>query len=183
MKNVILGILSIASVSMLNAQSDIIKTSQTEKTTKINEDGVAYNTKVKVITEKKQRTQFEPSQKYQLNQDRANTPITVEKTIMIDNDIDPFYDKKIKVKYFKFNGKKYSFFIDQNSVLVTYKLNDKDITSTTAIKSKNNNFYIVKGADFNGVGYFNKHNDFVVEYYNAKTNTTEFAIFETFEFK
>lgn len=181
MKNLILNILLIGTIAIVNAQTEVIKTSQVDKTPQVTENGVVYNTKVKVITEKTKETQFNPAQKHQLNQDRVPSPVTVEKTIMIDNDLDPFYDKKIKVKYFNYKGKKYSFFIDKNSLLVTYKINDADITATRAIKSRNNNYYIIKGNDFNGVGYFNKENDFVIEYYNETTDDTEIAVFENFK--
>lgn len=181
MKNLIVGLLFIFGITVANAQTEVIKTTEVKKNQKVNENGVAYNTKVKVITKKEKTTKFDPNQKHQLNQDVVESPITVEKTIMVDNDGDSFYDSKAKIKYFKYKGNKYDFLINKNDLLITYKLDDKDITSARAIKSINNNFYIVEGTDFNGVGYFNKYNDFIVEYKNKESNKLEYAVFETFK--
>lgn len=181
MKKITLSILFLGAIVTVNAQSDVMKTSEVKKTVRVNEKGEAYETKVKVITEKTQRTQFDPNQKHQLNQDRIETPVTVERTIMIDNDMDPFYDKKTEIQYFNHNGKKYDFFIDNDNVLITYRIDDKKVNSAKAYKSKNNRFYIITGDEFNGIGYFNKSNDFVVEYYDNVSNDVGYAVFESIE--
>lgn len=181
MKNLIFSMLFMSSIIVVNAQSDVIKTTKVKKTPHITENGMAYNTKVKVVTEKSKRTKFNPNQKYDLNQNRVDSPVTVEKTIMIDNDTDPFYDTKTTVKFFKYKGKKYDFLFGEDNILITYKLKDKDITSAKAIKSINNNFYIIEGKDFNGTGYFNKYGDFVIEFINKKTKKVEYKLFETFK--
>ncbi|MDE0536980.1 hypothetical protein, partial [Tenacibaculum sp. L6] len=107
------------------------------------------------------------------------TPVAVEKTIMVDIDKDPFYDSKTKVNYFKYKGKQYGFLIDQKDLLITRKVNNEDVTSARAYRSINNDFYVVQGDEFNGVGYFNKYGDFIIEYRNKETNKLEYAIFET----
>lgn len=181
MKKIIMGLLLTGSIASLNAQTEVIKTTEVKKAKKINEKGLVYDTKVKVVTKKEKQTKFNPNQKNKLNQDVVASPITVDKTIMVDNDSDIFYDSKAKVKYFKYKGNKYDFLIDKNNLLITYKLNNEDITSARAIKSINNNFYVVEGKDFNGVGYFNKYGDFIIEYKNQESNNLEQAIFETFK--
>ncbi|MCG8184080.1 hypothetical protein [Tenacibaculum piscium] len=181
MKNLIVSLLLIGIVETVSSQSDIIKITEVKKAQKTTKKGVDYTTKVKVTTEKSQRTKFDPNQKHKLNQNRVESPVAIKKTIMVDNDLDPNYDAKTSVKYYKYKGIRYSFFIDENNLLITYKVNDKDITSTKAIKSINNNFYVVEGNDFNGVGYYDKDNNFVIEYKNKKSNKLEYAIFETFK--
>lgn len=183
MKNLILGLLTIGSIITVNAQKEVVKSTTVKKNQKITKNGETYNTKVKVITKKEKTARFNPDQKNKLNQDLVASAVVVEKTIMIDNDKDPYYDTKTKVKYFKYKDVKYSFFIDKDNLLVTYKVDDKDITSATALKSINNNFYIVEGKDFNGTGYFNKHGDFIIEYRNKTSDKIEYAIFETFKMK
>ena len=181
MKNLILGLMSIGTIITMNAQTEVIKTTEVKKAKKVNEKGKSYSTKVKVVTKKEKETKFDPKQKHKLNQDIVESPITVDKTIMVDNDSDVFYDSKAKVKYFKYKGNKYDFLIDKNNLLITYKLDDKAITSARAIKSINNNFYIVEGKDFNGVGYFNKYGDFIIEYKNKESDKLEYTVFETFK--
>lgn len=173
--------MSIGTIITMNAQTEVIKTTEVKKAKKVNEKGEVYNTKVKVVTQKEKEMKFDPKQKHKLNQDVVESPITVDKTIMVDNDSDAFYDTKTKVKYFKYKGNKYDFLIDKNNLLITYKLDDKDITSARAIKSMNNNFYIVEGKEFNGVGYFNKYGDFIIEYRNNESKKVEYAVFETFK--
>ncbi|MFD0964742.1 hypothetical protein [Pseudofulvibacter geojedonensis] len=179
MKNLIIGLLSIGTVMSINAQTEIMKTSEVKKTQKVTNQGVSYNTKVKVITKKTKEKKLDPNQKHLLNQNLVGTPVTVEKTIMIDNDLDPLYDTKTKVKYFKYKGVKYDFLFNEENVLITYTLNDKTITSARMVKSVNNNFYFVEGKDFNGVGYYNKEGDFVIEYNNNISNKSEQVVFET----
>lgn len=179
MKNLIVGLLFIAGIMTVNAQTEVIKTTEVKKAKKVNEKGETYDTKVKVVTTKEKKVKFDPKQKHQLNQGVIETPVAVEKTIMVDNDKDPFYDSKTKVNYFKYKGEQYGFLIDQKDLLITRKVNNEDVTSARAYRSINNDFYVVQGDEFNGVGYFNKYGDFIIEYRNKETNKLEYAIFET----
>ncbi|CAM1366758.1 hypothetical protein [Tenacibaculum soleae] len=181
MKNLFIGLLLVGVITTVNSQTEVVKTTKVEKSQKVDKNGVKYNTKVKVVTEKSQKVKFNPNQKNKLNQKIVDSPITVTKNIMVDNDKDPFYDTKTKVTYFKYKQVKYDFLINQNDLLITYKLKDKDITSAKALKSINNNFYVVAGNDFNGVGYFNSQGDFIVEYKDKKSDKLEYATFETFK--
>ncbi|MFY7671302.1 hypothetical protein ACOSP6_09490 [Tenacibaculum sp. MEBiC06402] len=182
MKKIILTTFLISIISFTHAQkSDVVETTEIAENPEVNEDGELYSTKVKVITRKVQKNKFDPKQKHQLNQDRIASPISVEKVIMIDNDMDPFYDKTTRMKYYKLKGKKYSFQVDKNNLLISYKTNNSNYNSAKAYKSRNNRFYIVSGKDFNGVGYFNSKNDFVLEYYDKAKGDTEYAIFESFK--
>lgn len=177
MRNLILSLLVVAGTSVY-AQTDKMVTTKVKKETKVNSKGELYTTKVKVKTTKMKDTRMNPNQKHQLNQARVASPVTVTKTVMIDNDKDPFYDKATKLKYYKYKGKKYDFSANKNSLLISEIRNNKAVSTTTAVKSKYNNYYIIYGPEFNGIGYFNKDNDFVVEYYDKVVGDTEFAVFE-----
>lgn len=178
MKNLILTALLIGAITTVNAQTDILETKKVDRDIKVTENGTVYDTKVKVITKKTQNTVMNPEQKYQVNQDRIASPITVEKTIMIDNDLDPFYDKTVTMKYYKYKGKTYNFSTDDRGLILAYKSGNKVINSTRAYRTKSNRFYIVSGTEFNGVGYFDQNKNFVVEYFNKVTNNTEYVVFE-----
>jgi hypothetical protein len=182
MKKLMLSILFIGAIGFINAQTEVIKTTEVKSQPEVTDNGVVYNTKVKVVTEKTKTNMFDPAQRHKLNQDLVTTPVAVTKTVMIDNDMDPFYDDKTKVRYFTYKGKKYGFYVDENrrDFLITYRLKSKDINSARAIMSNNKNYYIVSGADFNGIGYFDTNRNFVIEYFDEKSNTLEVAVFDTF---
>ncbi|TCP28400.1 hypothetical protein EV195_101576 [Tenacibaculum skagerrakense] len=182
MKKIILTTLLISVISFVNAQkTDVIESTEVVENPEVSEDGTLYSTKVKVITRKAQKNKFDPKQKHQLNQDRVASPVSVDKIIMIDNDMDPFYDKTTIIKYYKYKGRKYNFQVEKNNLLISYSTNSNTVNSAKAYKSRNNRFYIVTGNDFNGVGYFNSNNDFVLEYYDKLKGDTEYAIFESFK--
>jgi len=163
------------------AQNDKVKTTKTTKTTAI-ENGEVINNKVKVVTEKTQKVKFDETQKHQLNQDRVPAAIAVSKTYMIDNYKDPFYDKVVKVKYYNVNNKKYAFKAEGNSLNISYFEGDTEVQIGKAVRSKYNNYYVISTKEMNGVGYFTKDNDFVMEYYDPKTDDTNFLIFEDLKF-
>lgn len=181
MKNLIIILLLIGVITTVNSQSEVVKTTKIQKKQSIDKNGVKYNTKVKVVTEKSQTTKFDPNQKNKLNQKIVDSPVAVSKTIMVDNDKDSFYDKKIKVKYFMYKDVKYGFLINNNNLLITYKLEGKDIEFAKALKSENEKFYMVKGNNLIGKGYFNEQNNFIIEYKNKKSGKKEYATFKTFK--
>lgn len=79
----------------------------TSKETTIEEYNFNNNEKIvtiKTIKSETQNLQFEKEDKGELNQNLDNTSINVTKEILIDNDEDVFYDKKLVVTYTKKNG-------------------------------------------------------------------------------
>lgn len=146
--------------------------------TKINDYGLIYHTKVKVTTEKTKHTRFNLTQKEQLNQDRVASPVIITKKIMIDNDLDPFYDKAIKIKYLKYKNNKYGFLVDQNNRLVTYKLNEKNTDFANSIESHNLEYREINNVNIDQIGYFNIDNDLVIQYYDAVNEDEETASFQ-----
>ena len=181
MKNLIIATLMLSGTVLFAQQEDKMVTTKVKKEVKVNDKGQLYTNKVMVKTEKTKKMKWNPNQKHQLNQARIETPVTVNKVVMIDNDMDPFYDKSTKVKYYKFNDMKYNFLVNKNSLVISYEKDNKKYNSARAIKSRYNRHYIVNGDDFNGIGYFNKDNDFVIEYYDKETEDTNIAVFEDFK--
>ncbi|MBC8753138.1 hypothetical protein H2O64_00540 [Kordia sp. YSTF-M3] len=109
-------------------------------------------------------------------------PIAVTKIFMIDNDKDPFYDKVIKVKYYNMDNKKYAFKAEGNSLNISYFQGDTEVQIGKAVRLNYNNYYVISSKEMNGVGYFTKDNDFVMEYYDPKTDDTKVLIFEDLNF-
>ncbi|EDP97522.1 hypothetical protein U8527_04195 [Kordia algicida OT-1] len=163
------------------AQNDKIVTTKVKKQTVV-KNGEKVDKKVKVITTKTQEVKFDKDQKHQLNQDRVPAPIAVTKVYMIDNDKDPFYDKVTKVKYYNMDNKKYAFSAEGNALNISYFENDKEVNVGKAVRSKFNNYYVISSKKMNGVGYFTKDNDFVIEYYSPTENDTKIMMFEDLKF-
>lgn len=180
MKKILIGVILLSGMTIF-AQEDKLVTTQVKKQTVV-ENGEVINKKVKVITEKTQKVKFDESQKHQLNQNRVPAPIAVTKTFMIDNDKDPFYDKVTKVKYYNMDNKKFAFRAEGNSLNISLMENEEEVTIGRAVRSKFNNYYVITARDMNGVGYFTKDNDFVIEYYDPKTQDTKVMMFQDLKF-
>lgn len=182
MRKIITAFILLTFVNALSQEDnkDVIKTSKIKKTTTYDKNGKKEINKIKVVTTETQENNFNPNQKEQLNQDKVSTPIEISRVIMIDNDKDPFYDKTIKVKFYKLKSKKYALKSEKNNLTISYYDGNKEIVIGSAIKSKFNKYYILHSKQYNGVGYFNKNDEFIIEYYNPKNNTNEFKIFEKF---
>ena len=180
MKKILIGALLLSGLTVF-AQEDKVVTTQVKKQTVV-ENGEVINKKVKVVTEKRQDVKFDESQKHQLNQDRVPAPVAVTKTIMIDNDKDPFYDKVTKVKFYNMDNKKFAFRADGNSLNIGLMEDGEEKNIGRAVRSKFNNYYVITARDMNGVGYFTKDNDFVIEYYDPEAKDTKVVMFEDMKF-
>ena len=101
---------------------------------------------------------------------------------MIDNDKDPFYDKVTKVKYYNMGDKKYAFRAEGNSLNMSYIVDEEEVNIGKAIRSQRNNYYVISSKEMNGVGYFTKENDFVLEYYDQESDDTKIVVFEDLKF-
>lgn len=163
------------------AQNDKVVTTEVKKQ-KVMKNGEMVNKKTKIITEKKQKVAFDKSQRYELNQDRVPAPVETTKIYMIDNDKDPFYDKITKVKYYDMDNKKFALVSDENTLKINQIINDDEMTLGKAVRSKYNDYYIINSKKMNGVGYFTKDNEFVIEYYSPKNKKTQILIFQDAKF-
>ncbi|MGY5351420.1 hypothetical protein ACXGQW_02405 [Wenyingzhuangia sp. IMCC45533] len=177
MKNLILGMFAFAGIATY-AQADQIIVTKVDKEVKEMENGNLYTTEVKVITEKTKAVKMDPNQKYSLNQDRLSTPTQVEKTIMVDNDDDPQYDKIVKVKYSVHNDKKYNFAISGNQLLSDSEMSSMDNDEKEAINKMYHKHHSNK-ADSKKNIYFNENDHFVVKYHDKVQDDVEYAVFET----
>ncbi|MBT8266930.1 MAG: hypothetical protein KJO41_08095 [Bacteroidia bacterium] len=138
------------------------------KTMTVEKDGETIETKVKVVTKKEQEVMTNPAQDHLRDADRYLPPTKVTKTIMVDNDNDPFYDNKTKLKYYTFKNVKYAFRADETGFMVTNFDGDKEVIFGKAVRSSLNNYYIVTLDDFAGVGYFDDNGNLIIEYYDSE---------------
>ncbi|WP_452232197.1 hypothetical protein [Lacinutrix sp. MEBiC02595] len=181
MKNLIY-IFSVLMCTGIYAQNNnpVDVTDETEvKIVKVKEDGKIIEKKVKVNTVQKQEVKIDPQDRYKLNGYRIDTPVKVTKTVQVDNDIDPQYDTKTKVTYYKFKDVDYAFVPDEKGFIVSVKKGDENMPFGNARYSARNRSYIVTTEEYTGVGYFDKDKTFVIEYYDGESDgliTKEFKI-------
>ncbi|WP_452596735.1 hypothetical protein [Pontimicrobium sp. MEBiC01747] len=164
-----------------NKPTDKITTTQT-KIVKAKDGNTTYDKKVKVITTKEQEVKLDPKDKGKIDGDRVFPPTKVTKTILVDNDKDPFYDELTKVKYYKHNGNKYAFEKTSEGFVMNYFKNNKKLKSGKAIKSSSNPYYLVVNGDKQGVGYFDNNNKFIIEYISIDEDKIERSEFENSDF-
>jgi len=174
MKNLktILGIALLSSTVMM-AQNQETNTVDHEETVTVEKkavmkDGKMVEGKVKTIKRKETPVTFE-RRTGKLN--REKNPSKVTETVMIDNDWDPFYDKKMETTYYSYNNMYYNFKPDSKGFVMSTKKNDKVyLRNGRAMRIDNMNNYYVTTKDYSGIGYFNEEGNFVVRYYDEKSD-------------
>ncbi len=162
MKNFILT-LTLLSTGLLFAQENVVQVDLIEKTEKMTlttiEDGKSVEKDVKIITLKETEVRLNPNQKHQLNQQRIETPISVTKIVMINEDNDAYYDRAVKVNYSLPAG--------------TSLAKDSNINLTKIIHSSDTDD--LEDKNYTGSGYFNQEGDFIASYYeDYKLNSEAF---------
>ncbi|NND52306.1 MAG: hypothetical protein HKN54_07860 [Flavobacteriaceae bacterium] len=171
MKNIFITTAFLIFTAGFAQNNPVDKMEETEvKTKMVEKDGEMIETKVKVITKKEQEIMINPAQKDMRDPDQYIPPTKVTKTIMVDNDNDPFYDNKTKLRYYSFNDVKYAFKADETGFKLVTQDGDNEIIFGNAVRSSLNNYYIVSLDDFSGIGYFDDNGNLVVEYYNRDLN-------------
>ena len=178
MKNLLYTIIFMSgAVALAQNPVDHMETTQVKSET-VKKDGEMIETKVKIITKKEQEVKTDPRQANQLNGDQIITPTKVTKEVMIDNDSDSSYETKLEITYYTYNNRKYGFKTNKNGFVMTTMEGEKEVILGTAIKSSNNQFYIMNTSSYSGVGYFDENKNFVVEYYDKNSNTLATESFE-----
>lgn len=171
MKNIFITTALLIFTAGLAQNNPVDKMEETKvKTMMVEKDGEMIETKVKVITKKEQEVMTNPAQKDQRDADRYLPATKVTKTIMIDNDNDPFYDNKTQLKYYSFNDVKYAFKADETGFKLITQDGDNEVVFGNAVRSSMNNYYIVTLDDFAGIGYFDDNGNLVVEYFDRELN-------------
>ncbi|TXE11615.1 hypothetical protein FUA26_05980 [Seonamhaeicola algicola] len=149
------------------------------KVVKIKDGEKTTEKKVKVITRETAQVTLNEKDKNSVNQSRVQSASKVEKMIMVDNDTDGDYDMLTKETYYQLGDKKYLFTPNKRGFNIAFnKDENKFVTIEEAITTDANGHYLVNGETYAGVGYFNTEGDFVIQYYNKKTDTIETKIYK-----
>ena len=145
------------------------------KTMKVKKDGKIIEKKVKVTTKKEQEVITDSTYEGTIDAPRVFPKVKVTKTVSIDSDNDPFYDTTDTIVYYKKDDSRFSFKSSDNGFMMS---DENDEMYGSAKRSSQSQYYILNFNNNSGLGYFNADGNFVVEYYNPKTNE---LIIEAFE--
>lgn len=158
---------------------DKMEETKTTKTT-VNKNGeiVSENT-VKVVTKKEQEIMTVQRQGNTPDGDKVDTPVKVTQTIQINRNSDPFVDVSDKIVYYTLNDEKFTFTSDNNGFLMTSPENN---SYGEARKSASNHFYLMTLKGNPGVGYFDHHGNFIVEYLDKEKDVMIMESYEMSEF-
>lgn len=148
------------------------------KTVMMEKDGKMVESKVKVVTTKEQTVMTNPEQADQRDADRFLPPVKVSKTIMIDNDNDPFYEAETQLRYYSLDGLKYQFRNSENGFEIAVINGDEEVLLGSAVRSQINSYYFITIENMSGVGYFDEEGNLVVEYFNPESNSIIMKKFE-----
>jgi hypothetical protein len=143
----------------------------TVKTIKTNNGEKITENKVKVTTREEQNIEFDEKDKDKRDKDVVNSPVKVLKTLEIDDDKDNFYDSKVEIGFYEFEGTRYNFTKSETGFLI--HKNEDAFNFGKALRASEKNHYLFKSDDKTGVGYFNDKGNFAVEYYNNDTGKLE----------
>jgi hypothetical protein len=103
--------------------------SKTTETTKVTVDG-EQELRVKTIKEQKQYLDVTSVNTQDINQDVRQTPIIVTETILIDNDNDSAYEKKIVLHYLHKEDGGIAYVPTKDGIILTKPSNKKTLVST-----------------------------------------------------
>jgi hypothetical protein len=151
----------------------------TTKTVTVDDGREVVEKKVKVTTREEQKIKLAESDKNKVNQDIVDSPSKVTQTVEVDNDMDPFYDSKSKSVYYTYNDDKYLFKKNDKGFIVSEVGADFGMKYGHGMRTSRANNYVFTSNDYNGIGYFDTNNNFIVEYYDAENNAIVKKVFKT----
>lgn len=148
----------------------IIRVKDSDKTTE---------KKIKVVTRETGTVELDENDKNKVNQNRIDSPVKVEKTVMVDDSEGNGYDLLQKETYYVLGDEKYLFSPNDNGFDMAFNPhNNTSVKVTKALTSSNKRYYIINGDMYSGIGYFDSNENFIIEYYNKDTNTIEMKTFK-----
>ncbi|WP_344786634.1 hypothetical protein [Postechiella marina] len=162
----------ISGTMLAQEKSKDIKQETKEKTITYNNGESIKERKIKVITRQTSKVKLDSTDKNEINQKRVASAKKVETMVMVDDDANASYDLLSKETRYIKDDKNYKFIPNSKGFNIAFdNNNNKFIETSKAWSSQNKGSYIVKGETYNGIGYFNKQGHFVVEYYDAESQS------------
>lgn len=178
MKNIIyLVALLICGTAMAQEKPTEVKEEVKIKTIKQKNGEEVTEKKIKMVARETSNVKLDESDANKINQDRVDATTKMEKKIMVAKNSDDFKTLS-KVTYYVVGDKNYMFTPQPYGFdVANNNANNEFTTIAKAWVTKANGSYIIKGETQNGVGYFDKNGNFIVEYYDEDSNTIKSTIY------
>ncbi|MFL0352564.1 hypothetical protein [Xanthomarina sp. GH4-25] len=143
----------------------------TTKTITVDDGREVVEKKVKVTTKEEQEIKLAEDDKNKVNQEIVASPSKVTQTVEVDNDMDPMYDSKTQSVYYSYNDENFVFKRNKDGFVVSEIGTDVQTDYGHVLNTSRNNNYVFTSSDYNGVGYFDANNNFIVEYYDVNSKS------------
>lgn len=158
--------------------SEILKETEVRQV-QFTKQGELHEGTLKLITTQTANVELNEAEKYNLNQSRIPATKKIQKTVLLDNDKDAAYDIRTRDVFYVKDDKDYKFSPNDNGFDITYS-NKKDtfINLGEAWQTNSPGIYIIRDKTYNGIGYFSDNDDFVVDYYDKKSNTIKSIVYK-----
>lgn len=134
--------------------------------------------KEKIISKETSNVKLDEADANKVNQDRVSATKKVQTTVMVDKDADDAYDIITKDTYFVNLNDDYKFSPNDSGFDITL-INDKQefVSVGKAWNSYNPGTYLISGKEYDGVGYFDKDGNFIIEYYDENSKSIKSVTF------
>ncbi|NJX15111.1 hypothetical protein [Tamlana crocina] len=148
------------------------------KTVKYDDGEATTEKKVKVVTRETADVKLDKKDKEKVNQQRVKSTKKVEKMLMVDDDNDAEFDLLTKTTHFVNDNGQYKFTPTNRGFDIAFDNdNNQFVEIGSAWTTQSGGNYIISGEVQNGIGYFNKNGDFVIEYYDETSNQIKTKIY------
>ncbi|MEW4924454.1 hypothetical protein [Algibacter sp. 2305UL17-15] len=129
--------------------------------------------KVNVVTRETSDVKFDKNDTLKVNQERLPITQNVEKTVTFSGDSSDTSDELVsKGTHYISEDKNYKFTPSDKGFDIYLETEKNEFVIFSKVWSSNNkDSYVVKGENYNGVGYFNEKEEFVVEYYDEDSGS------------
>lgn len=165
MKKLVLSSVLVLSMTFVFAQNkDVLEETVTKTKTIVDNQGAEKVSK-SMIVRKEQKVELSQEDQNKINQSRIDSPTKVTRhQTVVQGDDKVMLDKKAT---FTCNGSECDFNPQSDGFTISSK-DDAGLNATTYVSSNKN--FIVETENGNGIGYFDKKGNFVIEYYDKSSN-------------
>lgn len=178
MKNLLyIAVFMVPTVFFAQEKPKNISEETTTKTITVDDGKEVVEKKVKITTREEQQLELDDNDKNKVNQEVVSSPSKVTQIVEVDDDLDPYYDSKIKTIHYSYNNNPYVFKRNTNGFLVSEVVSNSETDFGKVMTTSRSNNYVFKSNDYNGIGYFDSNNNFVVEYFDTSKNAIVKKVF------
>lgn len=175
MKNIVyMAALLLCGTAFAQEKPTEVKEEAKVKVVKTKEGDKHIEKKVKVVTRETANVELNKNDKDKVNQSRVPATKKVEKMVMVDDDADHSFDTLTKETYFVSGDENFKFSPSNQGFDIAFDNdNDKFVRIGKAWSTTANGTYLIRGKMHNGIGYFDKDGNFVIEYWNKDSEQME----------